>query len=183
MRDLLELQQHLGCLQGVATKLEEIVIDSHIGAPEQATPDLGDLNLERRVRQDGSTLDVGKERGELRPRDLAGDAERQAVDNVNLARHLKRRQQVIEKGDQLRRGGGGAGVEDDGGADILAQPWMRYGEGRGLAHGRMTQQRLLDVVGRDLLAAAIDDFLGAADDGEDTLLVDQAEIAGWQPAV
>src|SRR5437660_6098114 len=101
MRDLLELQQHLSCLQGVATKLEEIVIDSHIRAPEQTMPDLGDLNLERRVRQDGSTLDVGKERGELRPRDLSGDAERQAFHHVDLARHLKRRQQIIKEGNQL----------------------------------------------------------------------------------
>ena len=56
---------------------------------------------------------------------------------MDLARHLERRQQVVEESDQLRGCGGGVGMEDDGCADILAQTRMRHGERRGLAHRRM----------------------------------------------
>src|SRR5690606_4358612 len=40
-----------------------------------------------------------------------------------------------------------------------------------------------DLARRDLLAAAIDDLLLAAGDGEIALLVEDAEIAGAEPAV
>src|SRR5882672_9675124 len=74
-------------------------------------------------------------------------------------------------------------MKDDRGADIFAEPRMRHGEGRCLAHRGMAEQRLLDVVGRDLLAAAIDDLLGTADDPQEAVSVDAAQVAGRQPAV
>ncbi len=182
-RDLLELQQHLGGLQRIATKLEKIVVDADVGPAEQTMPDLCDLDLQRRIGKDGTALEVGERSGELRPRDLAGGSVRQALQHMNLARHLERRQQVIEEVYELRRCDAGAWLQHDGRPDILAQPRMRHREGCRLAHRQMAQQRLLDVVGRDLLAAAIDDLLGAADDGEETLLVDHAQIARRQPII
>src|SRR5882672_3235896 len=71
----------------------------------------------------------------------------------------------------------------DRGADIFAEPRMRQGEGRRLTDRGMAEQRLLDVVRRDLLAAAIDDLLGAADDPQEAVIVDGAKVAGGQPAV
>ena len=74
-------------------------------------------------------------------------------------------------------------MQDDSRADVLAEPRMGHGECRRLANRGVAEQRPFDIVGRDLLAAAIDDFLGAADDREQALLVDAAEVAGRQPAV
>src|SRR5207344_3372456 len=74
-------------------------------------------------------------------------------------------------------------MKDDRGADIFAEPRMRHGEGRRLAHRGMAEQRLLDVVGRYLLAAAIDDLLGTTDDPQEAAPVDGAEVAGRQPTI
>ena len=49
-RHLLERQQHLGGLQRIAPELEEVFVDANVAAAEQAMPDFGDLNLQRRVR-------------------------------------------------------------------------------------------------------------------------------------
>jgi hypothetical protein len=38
-RDFLELQQHLGGLQRIATELEKVVVDADVGSAEQAVPD------------------------------------------------------------------------------------------------------------------------------------------------
>src|SRR5450755_4735385 len=74
-------------------------------------------------------------------------------------------------------------MEHDRRADILAEPRMGQGESRRLADRGMAQQRLFDIVRRYLLAAAIDDFFGPADDGEKAIFVDAADVAGRQPAI
>ncbi|MHC2398896.1 hypothetical protein ACVMGC_003440 [Bradyrhizobium barranii subsp. barranii] len=60
---------------------------------------------------------------------------------------------------------------------------MRDGEHAGLQHRRMAQQDLFDLQGRDLLPAAVDDVLDAADDEEIAVGVEIAEVAGPKPAV
>jgi hypothetical protein len=102
---------------------------------------------------------------------------------MNLARHLERREAIVEEFDQLARRGRGPRVEHDRSTNILTEPRMGHGEARRLAYRRMSEQRLLNFVGRELLAAAIDFFLAAADDGQDSVLVDSAEVAGRQPAI
>ena len=88
---------------------------------------------------------------------------------MDVPRPLERRQAIVDEIDQSVDVASAPAMQDDGGADILAEPRMRHGERRRLAHRGMSQQRLLDVVGRDLLAAAIDDLLGATDDREEAL--------------
>ena len=98
-------------------------------------------------------------------------------------RPLEGRKPIVDEVYELRRCCLGVGIKHDRRADILAEPRMRHGESLRLAYRRMAQQRLFDIVRRYLLAAAVDDFLGAADDGEKAIFVDAADVAGCQPAI
>ncbi|MET3365119.1 hypothetical protein ABIF60_006514 [Bradyrhizobium japonicum] len=60
---------------------------------------------------------------------------------------------------------------------------MRHREHASLQHGRMAEQDLFHLERRDLLPAAVDDVLDAADDEEIAVSVEIAEIAGPEPAV
>ena len=53
----------------------------------------------------------------------------------------------------------------------------------GIGDGRMREQRLLHLCGRDVLAPADDHVVGAAEHVQVPVLVEAAEIAGAQPAV
>jgi len=64
---LLDLQQHLGGLQGIAADLEEVVIHADVGALQQSLPDLGDQDLQRRGRRRRVPLGVGEIGGESWP--------------------------------------------------------------------------------------------------------------------
>src|SRR5205814_10092200 len=68
------------------------------------------------------------------------------------------------------------------GGDVLAELWVRDGEDAGLEHSRMAQQDLFHFQRRDLLSAAVDDVLDAADDEEIAVGIEIAEIAGPEPA-
>src|ERR1022692_3491376 len=58
-----------------------------------------------------------------------------------------------------------------------------HGERDGLADRRVPKQRILNLVGRELLAAAVDDLLNPADDDQRAVGGQRAEIACSQPAV
>ena len=58
-----------------------------------------------------------------------------------------------------------------------------HGDHRALEHRRVRADRLLDLGGREVLAAAADDVLLAGDEGEGLVVVDRDEVAGAQPAV
>ena len=102
---------------------------------------------------------------------------------MDESRPLEGRKPIVDEVYELGRCACGAGIEHDRRADILAEPRMRHGESRRLAYRRMAQQRLFDIVRRYLLAAAVDDFLGAADDGEKAIFVDAADVTGRQPTI
>ena len=59
---------------------------------------------------------------------------------------------------------------------------MGHGKSRGLGDCRMGQQHLIDFPGRDLLAAAIDNFLDPARDKQIAIGVQIAFIAGVKPS-
>ena len=84
---------------------------------------------------------------------------------------------------QIERRCGFSAPQNDRGGDVLPQPRMRYGKSGGLGNRRMIHEHLIDLEGRDLLAAAVDEFLGPADDREKAVGVDAAQIAGAEPAI
>ena len=76
----------------------------------------------------------------------------------------------------------GAGGDDVGHRDLAGVP-VGAADGRGAADAGVTQQRLLDDPGVDVVAAADDQVLGPAGEVDEAVGVDAAEVAGVQPAV
>ena len=74
-------------------------------------------------------------------------------------------------------------AQDDRRADVLAEHRVRHGERDRLQHGWMVHQRFVDLAGRNFLAAAIDDLLEPSGEREIAVGVDDALIAGAEPAV
>ena len=60
---------------------------------------------------------------------------------------------------------------------------VRHAEGDRLGHLGMREQHLVDLARRDLLAAAIDHLLQASGQREIAVLVEDALIAGPEPAI
>ena len=73
-------------------------------------------------------------------------------------------------------------TRDDAGDDFLAPVRVRAADDRNLEHAGMAQQHFLDLARIDVAAAADDQVLGAVLQGEKTLVVEGAHIAGVQPA-
>src|SRR2546422_11353229 len=67
--------------------------------------------------------------------------------------------------------------------DLLPEHRIRQADHRHLRDARMLAQRLLDQHRRHVLAAAPDDVALAVDEVEPAVLVDEAEVAGQEPAV
>src|SRR5690242_410155 len=99
------------------------------------------------------------------------------------ARHLEIRQAMGDEIAELPLGGLVPLAQHHGGGHLLPQLVVGHGEGQRLGDAGMIHQHLVDLAGRDLLAAAIDDLLEAPADGEIALGIEEAEIAGAEPAV
>ena len=84
-------------------------------------------------------------------------------------------------GDQV--GVGHIGRRDDVRDRNLAQPVVGYPDDRGLGDTRDHLQHLLDVLGKDLVAAAVDDVAGPAFYPHETLVVDARQVAGVDVSV
>ena len=130
---------------------------------------------------DGADGGVGGQRGlEL----LAHRGDRDGVDLVD----------VLGPGGGLIDGGGGpgqqaglvepagAGRDDVGDRDLAGVP-VRAADSRGGGYGGVSQQRILDDPGVDVVTAADDEVLGPAGEVDEPAGVDPAEVAGVQPAV
>src|SRR5271165_3608786 len=76
----------------------------------------------------------------------------------------------------------GAGRDDVGDRDLAGVP-VRAPNGHGGADRGMAQQPVLDHLRVDVVAAADDEVLGPAGQGDEAAGVDAAEVAGVQPAV
>ncbi len=151
-----ELRPHVGGVDAVVRDLLDL--KQHVGRLQRIAADLEEVVVHADV------------------------AERQAVDDMHVARPLERREPVEDEVDQLGGADRRSRAQHHRRADILTQPRVRHGEGRDLAYRRVGEQGALDVVGRDLLVAAIDDLLGAADDRQVAVGIDRADIAGGEPA-
>lgn len=115
--------------------------------------------------------------------DLAARAFRQCGHAADQARYLVGRKSFARELPKLVRSCFGVRAQHHDGGDVFAELLMRDGEHAGLQHRRMAQQDLFDLQGRDLLPAAVDDVLDAADDEEVAVGVEIAEVAGPEPAV
>src|SRR4029077_20045211 len=69
------------------------------------------------------------------------------------------------------------------GADALAKPRIGYAHHGGVAHLRMLIENFLDLARIDVGPAADQHLLLAADDLQIATLVEDAEIAGVEPAI
>ena len=69
------------------------------------------------------------------------------------------------------------------GADALAQAVVGHADGGRLAHARAAHQVVVDLAGRQVLAAADDDLLAPAVDADAAVLVHVAQVAREPPAV
>src|SRR5574340_571031 len=84
---------------------------------------------------------------------------------------------------QLRLGGARAGAQGYEGDRSFAPLLARRCDDRGLEHGRMADQRRLDLDGGDVLTAGDDDILAAIADLDVAVRMHHADIAGSEPAV
>ena len=74
-------------------------------------------------------------------------------------------------------------LQDDDGERAFVPLLVPRGDDRGLAHGRMAHERVLEIDRADPLAAGLDQVLGAVRDLHVALGVDGGDVAGAQPAV
>ena len=113
---------------------------------------------------------------------LAGDRGREAVDEADVARDLVVGDAAVAEGADLGLGGGGAVLEHDRGAQLLAELLVRHAEALHVLDRWVGVEELLDLAGIDVLAAADHHVLDPADDVAEALGVDDGEVAGVHPA-
>jgi hypothetical protein len=94
---LLELKQHFRGLKRIAPQLEEVFIHADVGELQQALPDLGDQNLERRGWRFSMPLAIAEALRKLRALDFACRADWQALHNVNVPGHLVVRDATVDE--------------------------------------------------------------------------------------
>jgi hypothetical protein len=80
---------------------------------------------------------------------------------------------LSEEGDDLvEPGGGGAGAQDDGGAELLAEPVVGDPDAGRLEDGGVLDEESVDLGRADVQAAADDDVLDPVDDVEEASVVE-----------
>ena len=79
--------------------------------------------------------------------------------------------------------GAGAGLHADERAPVLTETLVGRGDDGDLGHAREAQDLLLDLERADVLASPDDDVLLAVDDGEEALVVEDADVTRREPAV
>src|SRR5579872_5433895 len=114
---------------------------------------------------------------------FSGRAFRDLGKEQNFPRRLVSREAFGEEGAELLLGRRYPLAQDDCGADVLAEHGMGQREGDRLQDGRVVHQRFVDLAWANFLSAAINDLLEAPGQREIALGVDDALIAGANPAV
>src|SRR4030095_10946343 len=124
---------------------------------------------------------VRKELRQLVPIHFARRALGQRLDEVDDFGDLESGKPALEVVLQFRSRH--IGPRHDGGLDLLTVDGIRNPE-RG-RHGdrRMAEQHIVDLYGRDLLTAAIDQFLDATGDREITVAIENPKVAGSNTSV
>ena len=115
---------------------------------------------------------------ELALQDLAARGQRVGGHRDEILGHVVARQPgSVQMRQQFLRLGAGALVKNDRQADLFAEPAIGDGERRDAGHRRVPHRQILDPRRIDVVAAADDQILLAADDFEAALVVEPAEIA------
>src|SRR5690242_7698241 len=109
---------------------------------------------------------------------LAGRGHRHLVEDPDQLRHLEATERLAAVFLDLRLARLRAGLQLDEGGYRLAPLRMWQADHGGVLHGRMGEQRLLDLDGGDVLAARLDHVLLAIEEQHLAVGVDQREIAG-----
>src|SRR5579862_5491965 len=121
---------------------------------------------------------------ELALQDLAAGGQRIGDHPYEILRHVVARQSgLVEMRQEFIRLGGGAVVKNDREADLLAEPGVGDREGGTAGDRRMAHREILDLRRVDVVAAADDEVLLAADDLEAAPVIEAAKIARHEPAL
>ena len=113
--------------------------------------------------------------------DLAGGRLRDRVDELQPADLLVGRDPLGDEGHQLL--GRGLALEHDERLRHLAGFLVRAGDDGHVGDGRVGEQERLQLGRGDLVALVLDQLLEPVDDGEQAVLVGEADVAGVQPAL
>src|SRR5580693_9073143 len=76
-----------------------------------------------------------------------------------------------------------AAAEHDEGDRYLTEPCVGTRDNSGLAHCRVRREEVLDVSRGEFLTATIDDVFDSAGDREASVVVEDPDVAGPEPAV
>ena len=118
------------------------------------------------------------------PKQLSRRSGRQLAHPVKCLRHLETgemtfgAQVLIERRCSRRRA-----ASHQKRLDALSRLRIRLADHGALRDVRMRQQRVLDLLARDLDAAGIDDIVDAAEDPEVVVVIEPSEIAAAPPAI
>ena len=120
---------------------------------------------------------------ELVLRQPVGRRVRQLGDDLDVARHLERGELLARERVQRGEVGRTPGRGDDERLHVFLRQVRRHADHGRLGDVGMAFERGLDLGGRQVLAAAADDFLLATEERVGLVGVDAHEVAGAQPAV
>ena len=164
--------------------------DSDLLAGEEVTPDLDDVRLGRSAGRNEHGLRAAivegldaEARGEAGALELPGRTFRNFIHDPDDSGHLESGEACSGPRAQLRGLEVGPGLELDGGADLLSKLRVRDREAEGLADAGVPEEDVVHFAGRDLLAAAVDDFFESAGQAQVAVFVDRAQVAGAEPPV
>ena len=107
---------------------------------------------------------------------LARRAGREAVPHLDDAGALVGGQVVPRPGGDLVGRGGCPRLEDDHGLDLLAVAGVGDADHRGLGHGGVAVQDLLDLAGVDVVSITYDQVFFSVDDAVGAVVVVGAEV-------
>ena len=114
--------------------------------------------------------------------DLAQGVLRQLVAELDDPRVLVGGHPLLAVGDQLGAVSEAPGPQRDDGHDLLAEPLVGNADDGGLGDRRVGVQHVLDLARVHVVPAADDELLLAADDEQEPVLVEIAEVTGVEPA-
>src|SRR6476469_1898443 len=114
--------------------------------------------------------------------DLSGHGHRERIDEFPVCRNLVARDATLTKSGQRLSGKTGVGARADPRHHLLAISLARYADHLGVDDVSVREEILLDFARVDVLAAADDHVLDAADDVDIALRIHRREIAGVHPA-
>ena len=188
---LRDLGEELSDVERVAAESDEVVVDPDLLDPEKLGPEVAQLLLEvrpgRRVGRPSCVAPAERRKpqpvGEADALHLAGGPLGQLVQEHDGRGDLVRREPRRCEVPELLRASHGAVARDHRSRNGLAEPRMRLREDDCVRNGVVTEQRLLHLSRRDLLAAAVDDLLEASAQEEIAVVVEIALVSRAEPAV